>query len=155
MLIKARFLIQPLEQEGGSQKCCISLCSKVFINHFYRMKASTECLNILIYWSTYWIDILRRTIRRKVYTGIFYQQIYRFCHYILHQVAHIDCSAPNGEQHEPLTGVGEIVVAETPGLNPAGGHFNIKELSYQYSNYLNENKTVLWKYYLYNKNPYN
>ena len=108
MLIKARFLIQPLEQEGGCQKCCISLCSKVFINHFYQMKASTECLNILIYLSTYWIDILRRTIRRKVYTGIFYQQIYRFCHYILHQVAHIDCSAPSGEQHEPLTGVGEI-----------------------------------------------
>ena len=111
MLIKARFLIQPLEQEGGCQKCCISLCSKVFINHFYQMKASTECLNILIYLSTYWIDILRRTIRRKVYTGIFYQQIYRFCHYILHQVAHIDCSAPSGEQHEPLTGVGEIVEA--------------------------------------------
>ena len=108
MLIKARFLIQPLEQEGGCQKCCISLCSKVFINHFYQMKASTECLNILIYLSTYSVDILRRTIRRKVYTGIFYQQIYRFCHYILYQVAHIDCSAPSGEQHEPLTGVGEI-----------------------------------------------
>ena len=108
MLVKARFLIQPLEQEGGCQKCCISLCSKVFINHFYQMKASTECLNILIYWSTYLIDILRRTIRRKVYTGIFYQQIYRFCHYILHQVAHIDYSAPSGGQHEPLTGVGEI-----------------------------------------------
>ena len=27
------------------------------------------------------------------------------CHYILHQVAHIDCSAPSGKQHEPLTGV--------------------------------------------------
>ena len=123
MLIKARFLIQPLEQEGGCQKCCISLCSKVFINHFNQMKASTECLNILIYLSTYWIDILRRTIRRKVYTGIFYQQIYRFCHYILHQVAHIDCSAPSGEQHEPLTGVGEIsnsieipLVRQAPGM---------------------------------------
>ena len=25
--------------------------------------------------------------------------------YILHQVAHIDCSAHSGKQHEPLTGV--------------------------------------------------
>ena len=66
MLIKACFLIQPLEQEGGCQSCCISLCSKVFINHFYQMKESPEYLNILIYWSKYWVDILRRTIRRKV-----------------------------------------------------------------------------------------
>ena len=66
MLKKARFLIQPLEQEGGCQKCCISLCSKVFINHFYQMKASPECLSILIYWSKYWVDWLRRTPRRKV-----------------------------------------------------------------------------------------
>ena len=36
---------------------------------------------------------------------MFYQQICRLCHYILHQVAHIDCSAPSGKQHEPLTGV--------------------------------------------------
>ena len=43
MLIEACFLIQPLEQEGVYQKCCISLCSKVFINHFYQMKASPEC----------------------------------------------------------------------------------------------------------------
>ena len=43
MPIKACFLIQPLEQEGGCQKCCISLCSKVFINHFYQMKTSPEC----------------------------------------------------------------------------------------------------------------
>ena len=64
MLIKACYLIQPLEQEGGCQKCCIALCSKVFINHFYQMKASSECFNILIYWSKYWVD--RRTIRRKV-----------------------------------------------------------------------------------------
>ena len=49
MLIKACFLIQPQEQEGGCQNCFISLCSKVFINHFYQMKASPECLNILIY----------------------------------------------------------------------------------------------------------
>ena len=25
----------------------------------------------------------------------------------MHQVAHIDCSAPSGKQHEPLTGVWE------------------------------------------------
>ena len=104
MLIKACFLIQ-LEQEGGYQKCCISLCSKVFINHFYQMKASPEGLNILIYWSKYWVERLRRTIRRKVSIGIFHQQIYRLCYYILHQVAHISCSAPSGKLHEPLTGV--------------------------------------------------
>ena len=103
------FLIQPLEQEGGCHKCCISLCSKVFINHFYQKKASPGCLNILIYWSIYWVDRLRRTIRRKAKTGIFYQQIYRLCHYILHQVAHIDCSAPSGKQHESLIGVWGIV----------------------------------------------
>ena len=40
MFIKACFLIQPLEQEGGCQKYCISLCSKAFINHYYLMKAS-------------------------------------------------------------------------------------------------------------------
>ena len=34
MLIKACFLIQPLEQEGRCQKCCIYLCSKMFINHW-------------------------------------------------------------------------------------------------------------------------
>ena len=105
MLIKACFLIQTLEQEGGCQKCSISLCSKVFINHFCQMKASPACLNILTYWSKYWVDRLRRTLRRKVQTGIFYQQICRLCHYILHQVAHIDCSAPSGKYHEPLTGV--------------------------------------------------
>ena len=105
MLIKAWFLIQPLEEEGGCQKCCISLCSNVFMNQFYQMKASPKCLNIPIYWSKYWIDRLRRTIRRKVWTETFYQQTYRLCHYILHQVAHIDCSAPCGKQHEPLTGV--------------------------------------------------
>ena len=69
------------------------------------MKASPECLNILTYCSKYWVDRLRRTIGRKVETGIFYQQICRICPYILHQVAHIDCSAPSGKQHEPLTGV--------------------------------------------------
>ena len=90
---------------GRCQKCCISLCSKVFINHIHQMKASSECLNILMYWSKYWVDRLRRTLRRKVLTGIFFQQIYRLCHYILHQVAHIDCSAPSGKQHEPSTGV--------------------------------------------------
>ena len=67
------------------------------------MKSSPECLNILIYWSKYWVDRLSRTIRRKVWTGIFYQQIYRLCHYILHQVVPIGCSAPSGKQHEPLT----------------------------------------------------
>ena len=66
MFIKACFLVQPLEQEGVYQKCCISLCSKVFINHFYQMKASPECLNILTYGSKYWVDRLRRTIGRKV-----------------------------------------------------------------------------------------
>ena len=66
MVIKACFLIQPLEQEGRCQKCCISLCSKVFINHFYQMKASPECLNILTYRSRYWVDRLRRTPRRKI-----------------------------------------------------------------------------------------
>ena len=53
MFIKACFIIQPLEQEGGCQKCCIYLCSKVFLNHFYQMKASPECSNILIYGSKY------------------------------------------------------------------------------------------------------
>ena len=48
---------------------------------------------------------MRRTLRRKVQTGIFYQQKYRLCHYILHQVALTDCNAPSGKQHEPLTGV--------------------------------------------------
>ena len=66
MLIKVGFRIQPLEQEGGCQKCCISLYSKVFINHFYPMKACPECLNILIYWRKYWVDRLRGTLRRKV-----------------------------------------------------------------------------------------
>ena len=113
MVIKACFLIQPLEQEGGCQKCCISLCSKVCINHFYQMKASPECLNILIYWSKCWVERLRRTLRRKVKTGILYQQIYRLCHCILHKVAHIDCSAPSGKQHEPQTGVWVIRGQET------------------------------------------
>ena len=66
MLIKACFLVQPLEQEGVYQKCYIALCSKVFINHFYQMKASPECLNILTYCSKYWVDRLRRTIGRIV-----------------------------------------------------------------------------------------
>ena len=65
MLIKACFLVQPQEQEGMYQKCCISLCSKMFINHFYQMKASPECLNILAYCTKYWVDRLRRTIGRK------------------------------------------------------------------------------------------
>ena len=65
MLIKACFLIQPLEQGGGCQKCCISLRIKVLINHFYQMKASPECLTP-IYSSKYWADRLRRTLRRKV-----------------------------------------------------------------------------------------
>ena len=60
----------------------------------------------------YRVDILRRTLRRKVQTGIFYQQIYRLCHYILHQVAYIDYSAPSGKLHEPLTGVWEIRYAD-------------------------------------------
>ena len=38
MLIKACLPIQPLEQEGGCQKCCISLCSKVFIITFIKWK---------------------------------------------------------------------------------------------------------------------
>ena len=50
MLIKACFLFQPLEQEGECQKCSISLCSKVFVNHFYQTKASQECLHNLLYW---------------------------------------------------------------------------------------------------------
>ena len=49
MLIKACFLVEPLEQEGRCQKYRIFLCSKVFINHFYQTKASPECLNILAY----------------------------------------------------------------------------------------------------------
>ena len=106
MVIKACFLIQPLEQEGGCQKCCISLCSKVFINHFYQMKASPECLNILIYWNKCWVERLRRTLRRKVKTGILYQQIYRLCHYILHKVAHIDCSVPSGNSMNHKLGSG-------------------------------------------------
>ena len=105
MLIKACFLIQPLDQEKRCQECCITLCSKGFVNHFCQMKATPECLNILIYWSKYWVDRLRRRLRRKVETGTFYQQIYRLCHYSLHQAAHINCSAPSGKQHGPLTGV--------------------------------------------------
>ena len=105
MLIKACFVTQPLEQEGGCQKCCIALCNKVLINHFDQMKASPEWLNTRIYWSKYCVDRLRRTLRRKVYTGIFYQQIYRLCHHFSHQVAHTDCTAPSGKQHDPLTGV--------------------------------------------------
>ena len=66
ILIKACCLIQPLEQEGGCQKCCISLCSKVLINYFYQMKASPECVNIPIYWTKCWVQRLRRTLRRKV-----------------------------------------------------------------------------------------
>ena len=120
MLIKARFLIQPLEQEGGCQKCYITLCSKVVMIHLYQVKAIPECLNILIYWNEYWVDRLRRTLRRKVERGIFYQQIYRLCHYILHQVAHINCSAPSGKQHERLTGVWGIVCWTThlPSIMP-------------------------------------
>ena len=34
-----------------------------------------------------------------------YYREYRHCHCILHQAVHIDCSAPSGKQHEPLTGV--------------------------------------------------
>ena len=30
------------------------------------MKASPGCLNILIYWSKYWVGRLRRTLRSKV-----------------------------------------------------------------------------------------
>ena len=29
------------------------------------MKASPDCLNILIYWSKYWVDRLGRTLRKK------------------------------------------------------------------------------------------
>ena len=110
MFIKVCFFIQPLEQGGGCQECFITLCSKVFRNHFYQMKSSPEYLNILIYWSKNWVDRLGRTLRRKVLTGIFYQQLYRLCHNILHQVAHISCSTPGGKQHEPLTGVWGIMI---------------------------------------------
>ena len=82
------------------------------------MKTSPECLNILIYWSKYWVYRLRKTLRRNVLTGIFYQQIYRLCHHILYQIAHINCSAPGGKQHEPLTGVlgifSKILPTDTP-----------------------------------------
>ena len=63
MLIKACFLIQPPEQEGMCQKLCISLCSKVLINRFYQMKASPDCLDILIhvYWSKYCFILPRVT----------------------------------------------------------------------------------------------
>ena len=46
-----------------------------------------------------------KTPQKKSLTGMIYQQIYQFCHYILHQVACIDCSAPGGKQHDSLTGV--------------------------------------------------
>ena len=115
LLIKAYFLIQPPEQEGECQKCCITLCRKVFMNYFYQMKVSAEYLNILTYWSKYRVDDrLRRTMIRKVKIGIFYQQINRLCHYILHQVVHTDCSAQCSKQHEPLTGVWKIRVADLP-----------------------------------------
>ena len=65
MLIKACFLIQPLEKGGGCQKCRISLCSKVFINHFHQMKASPECVNILMYWSICLVDRLEKTLKKK------------------------------------------------------------------------------------------
>ena len=42
MPIKACFFIQQPEQEGGCQKCCKCLCSKVFISHFYQMKESSD-----------------------------------------------------------------------------------------------------------------
>ena len=105
MLILACLPIQTLEQEGGCQKSCKSLCSEVYVNHFYQMKVSPESLNFLIYSSKYWVDRPRRTIRRKVLTEICYQQIYRLCHHVLHQDAHKDCNAPSGKQHEPLSGV--------------------------------------------------
>ena len=107
MLIKVCFLIQPLEQEGMCQTCCISLCSKVFMNHLYQMKASPECLNILIYWSKYWVTA-KNPEKKSLNRNIFCQQIYRLCLYSLHQVAHIDCSPPSGKQHEILTGVWAI-----------------------------------------------
>ena len=43
MRIKACFLFQLLEQEGGGQKCCTSLCCEVFINLLYQMTASQGC----------------------------------------------------------------------------------------------------------------
>ena len=80
MLIKACFLIQPLEQEGGCQKCCISLCSKVFINHFYQMKASPECLNILV---LKWIldretqkNLKKKSLNRNILSRDIYIYIY-------------------------------------------------------------------------------
>ena len=63
---KGMFPHSTTRARGRCQKCCISLCSKVFINNFHQMKASSECLNILMYWSKYWVDRLRRTLRRKV-----------------------------------------------------------------------------------------
>ena len=48
-------------QEGGCQKCCITLCRKVFTNHFYQMKESPGCLNIL----KYWVDRLREPQEEK------------------------------------------------------------------------------------------
>ena len=59
---KGMFLHSFTRARGWVQKCCISLCSKEFIN---QMKASPECLNILIYWSKYWADRLRRSLRRN------------------------------------------------------------------------------------------
>ena len=104
MLIKACFLIEPVEQEGVYQTYCISLCSKVFINHFYRMKASPECLNILTYWSKFWVDRLRKTIRKNSNRNILSTDMSNLPLYFT-SVAHIDCSAPSGKQHEPLNGV--------------------------------------------------
>ena len=100
------FLIQPLEQ-GGCQKCCMSLCSKVFINHFYKMKASPKCLNILMSWSRYGVDTLRKNPKKQSLKGNIL--LTDMCHYILHQVTHTDGSASSSRQHEPMIGVWGIV----------------------------------------------
>ena len=58
--------------------CTFCLSSKVLINHFYQMKARPECLNILLYWSKYWVDRLRRTLRRKVKQEYFINRCINF-----------------------------------------------------------------------------
>ena len=118
MLIKACFLIQSLEQEGGWQKCCISLCSNVFIYHFL----SNERKSRVLKYSKILGRQTERTPRRKVKTGIFYQQIYRLCHYILpwwrHQMETFSTLLAFCAGNSPVTG-------EFPSQRPVTRSFDV------------------------------
>ena len=70
---------------------------------------------------------------------------YQLFHYILHQVAHIDCSALSGKQHESLTGVWGIVAWV---LSQYKNHLS----RYGDSHY--KDKKVVRLSYIYNGNSY-